>query len=133
MANPDNGELEETAGANILVVDDNEDNRYTLSMMLEVDGHERIAMASSGTEALALLGSERFDAVLLDMMMPDINGDEVLRRIKSNPDTRETGVVMISADTDAANISRCIELGADDYLPKPFNPAILRARLSSIL
>jgi class 3 adenylate cyclase/CheY-like chemotaxis protein len=133
MANLNHGALEETGGANILVVDDNEDNRYTLMMMLQLDGHERIQTASSGSEALALLGGERFDVVLLDMMMPDINGDEVLRRIKGNPDTRETGVVMISADTDAANISRCIELGADDYLPKPFNPGILRARLSSIL
>lgn len=133
MADLDHGALEETGGANILVVDDNDDNRYTLTMMLQVDGHERIATASSGSEALELLGGERFDVVLLDMMMPDVNGDEVLRRIKGNPDTRETGVVMISADTDAANISRCIELGADDYLPKPFNPGILRARLSSIL
>jgi adenylate cyclase len=133
MANGDPGMLEETGGANILVVDDHEDNRYTLMMMLEVDGHERIQTASSGQEALARLANERFDVVLLDMMMPDLNGDEVLRRIKGNPDSRETGVVMISADTDAANISRCIELGADDYLPKPFNPGILRARLSSIL
>jgi adenylate cyclase len=133
MANGDPGMLEEMGGANILVVDDNEDNRYTLMMMLEVDGHERIKTASSGHEALARLDNERFDVVLLDMMMPDLNGDEVLRRIKGNPDSRETGVVMISADTDAANISRCIELGADDYLPKPFNPGILRARLSSIL
>jgi adenylate cyclase len=133
MANGDPGMLEETGGPNILVVDDNEDNRYTLMMMLEVDGHERIETASSGHEALARLENGRFDVVLLDMMMPDLNGDEVLRRIKGNPDSRETGVVMISADTDAANISRCIELGADDYLPKPFNPGILRARLSSIL
>jgi adenylate cyclase len=127
------GALPNTGGAAILVVDDNEDNRYTLSMMLQIDGHERVETASCGREALARLSRGTFDVVLLDMMMPDINGDEVLRRIKGHPDTREIGVVMISADTDAANISRCIELGADDYLPKPFNPGILRARLSSIL
>jgi adenylate cyclase len=63
----------------------------------------------------------------------DLNGDEVLRLIKSNPDTRDIPVVMISADTDTDKISKCIELGADDYLPKPFNPTILRARIGSAL
>ena len=66
-------------------------------------------------------------------MMPDMNGDEVLRTIKGNPDTRDIPVVMISADTDTDKVSKCIELGADDYLPKPFNPTILRARIASAL
>ena len=121
----------ETAG--ILIVDDNEDNRYTLQMLLETDGHERIASASDGQEALALLEREKFGLVLLDMMMPGLNGDEVLKIIKHNPETRETPVVMISADTDIDKVSKCIELGADDYLPKPFNPTILRARIRSAL
>ena len=113
----------------ILIVDDNEDNRYTLQMLLEADGHERIASASGGNDAMSLIEKQKFSLVLLDMMMPDLNGDEVLRMIKSNPDTRDIPVVMISADTDTDKISKCIELGADDYLPKPFNPTILRARI----
>ena len=117
----------------ILVVDDNEDNRYTLQLLLETDGHERIATAASGNEALALLEREAFGLVLLDMMMPGLNGDDVLKIIKGNPDTRETPVVMISADTDIEKVSKCIELGAEDYLPKPFNPMILRARIGSAM
>src|SRR5262245_64295570 len=66
-------------------------------------------------------------------MMPDLNGDEVLKVIKSDPDKRDIPVVMISADTDADKVSQCIELGADDYLPKPFNPTILRARIGAAL
>src|SRR5947209_4931917 len=117
----------------ILIVDDNEDNRYTLQLLLETDGHERIASAASGTEAIALIEKEKFSLVLLDLMMPDMNGDEVLRLIKSDPDKRDIPVVMISADTDAEKVSQCIELGADDYLPKPFNPSILRARIGAAL
>jgi CheY-like chemotaxis protein len=111
----------------ILIVDDNEDNRYTLQLMLESDGHERITCATGGNEAIALIEKEKFSLVLLDLMMPDLNGDEVLKVIKSDPDKRDIPVVMISADTDADKVSQCIELGADDYLPKPFNPTILRA------
>ena len=117
----------------ILIVDDNEDNRYTLQLLLESDGHERIASASGGNEAIALLDKKKFSLVLLDMMMPDLNGDEVLKIIKGNPDTRDIPVVMISADSDTEKVSKCIELGADDYLPKPFNPTILRARIGAAL
>src|SRR5437763_5519395 len=116
-----------------LIVDDNEDNRYTLQLLLETDGQERISSAASGNEAIALIEKEKFSLVLLDLMMPDLNGDEVLRLIKSDPDKRDIPVVMISADTDAEKVSQCIELGADDYLPKPFNPTILRARIGAAL
>ena len=117
----------------ILIVDDNEDNRYTLQLMLEADGHERITCAAGGNEAIALIKKEKFSLVLLDLMMPDLNGDEVLKATKSDPDQRDISVVMISADTDADKVSQCIELGADDYLPKPFNPTILRARIGAAL
>ena len=117
----------------ILIVDDNDDNLYTLQMLLEADGYERLSSASGGNEALALIEKQKFSLVLLDLVMPDLNGDEVLRIIKSNPDTRDMAVVMISADTDTEKVSKCIELGADDYLPKPFNPTILRARIGSAL
>src|SRR6266581_3003192 len=122
-----------TDAPGILIVDDNEDNRYTLQLLLESDGHERIASAASGTEAIALIEKEKFSLVLLDLMMPDLNGDEVLKLIKSDPDKRDIPVLMISADTDIEKISQCIELGADDYLPKPFNPTILRARVTAAL
>jgi len=117
----------------ILIVDDNEDNRYTLQLMLESDGHERITCAAGGNQAIALVEKEKFSLVLLDLMMPDLNGDEVLKVIKSDPDKRDIPVVMISADTNADKASQCIELGADDYLPKPFNPTILRARIAAAL
>jgi adenylate cyclase len=123
----------ETDLPGILIVDDNEDNRYTLRLHLESDGHERVVDASGGKEAIALLEKEKFNLVLLDLMMPDLNGDEVLKIIKANPDTRDIPVVMISADTDTEKVSKCIELGADDYLAKPFNPTILRARIASVL
>jgi adenylate cyclase len=117
----------------ILIVDDNEDNRYTLQLMLESDGHEHIASAAGGNEAIALIEKEKFSLVLLDLMMPDLNGDEVLKMIKSDPDKRDIPVVMISADTNVDKVSQCIELGADDYLPKPFNSTILRARIGAAL
>jgi adenylate cyclase len=117
----------------ILIVDDNEDNRYTLQLLLEGDGHERISTAASGSEAIALIRKENFSLVLLDLMMPDLNGDEVLKVIKGDPDKRDIPVVMISADTDVEKVSQCIELGADDYLSKPFNPTILRARIGAAL
>src|SRR6266550_974441 len=117
----------------ILIVDDNEDNRYTLQLLLESDGHERIVSAASGNEAIALIEKEKFSLVLLDLMMPDLNGDEVLKLIKSDPDKRDIPVIMISADTDVDKVSQCIELGADDYLPKPFNSTILRARIGAAL
>ena len=78
-----------TDAPGILIVDDNEDNRYTLQLLLESDGHERIASASSGTEAIALIEKQSFNLVLLDLMMPDLNGDEVLKLIKSDPEKRE--------------------------------------------
>src|SRR5215468_8926546 len=117
----------------ILIVDDNEDNRYTLQLLLETDGHERIASAASGNEAIALIEKQKFSLVLLDLMMPDLNGDGVLKLIKSDPDKRDIPVVMLSADADAEKVAQCIELGADDYLPKPFNPTILRARVAAAL
>ena len=117
----------------ILIVDDNDDDRYTLQLLLENDGYTRIAVATGGHEALALLARENFSLILLDMMMPGMAGDEVLKIIKDNPQTRDTPVVVLSADSDSEKISRCIGIGADDYLPKPFNSTILRARVASAL
>jgi adenylate cyclase len=123
----------ETDSPRILIVDDNEDNRYTLLVMLQTEGYTAISEASGGAEAIALLQRQDYDLLLLDLMMPDVTGDAVLRIIKANPATRDIPVIMLSADIDSSSISKCIELGADDYLTKPFNPMILRARIASAL
>jgi class 3 adenylate cyclase/CheY-like chemotaxis protein len=104
-----------------------------MQLLLEAEGHTRVTIATSGQEAIALLKQHSFSLILLDMMMPGMTGDEVLKVIKENPDTRDTPVVVLSADSDSDKISKCIALGADDYLPKPFNSTILRARITSAL
>ncbi len=116
----------------ILVVDDNEENREMLGRRLVREGYE-VRRASGGAEALTALESAPADLVLLDVMMPDINGYEVLKRLKANPRLAGIPVLMISSLEDTESVARCIELGAEDYLPKPFNPVILRARVSACL
>lgn len=120
-----------TAG-NVLVVDDNEVNREILSRRLELQGH-RVVMAEDGYRALEQLRKESFDLVLLDIMMPGMDGYEVLREIKSNQKLRHIPVVIISANTDMDSVIQCIERGAEDYLSKPFNPTLLKARIGAIL
>ena len=117
----------------ILVVDDNEANRSLLVRRLERQGYAAVREASGGAEALTMLRAEAFDLVLLDIMMPEIDGYEVLRRIKADPALRDVPVLAISALTDLASVVRCIELGADDHLPKPFNPFLFRARIGASL
>src|SRR6516225_5130411 len=117
----------------LLVVDDNEDNRYTLSLQLNVHGYHNITTATNGHEALSILRSKPFDLVLLDIMMPDLNGYQVLERMRSSPELRNIPVIMISAIGELDSVVRCIELGAEDYLPKPFEPTLLRARVRATL
>ena len=114
----------------ILVVDDIESNRELLSRRLRRDGH-RVALAEGGQQALKMLSEEKFDLVLLDLMMPDINGFQVLAKMKEDPELNILPVIMISAFDETNSIIRCIEAGADDYLPKPINPILLRARIKS--
>jgi sigma-B regulation protein RsbU (phosphoserine phosphatase) len=121
------------ANAALLIVDDNEDNRYTLSRRLARYGYDRLTMASNGREALQLLEAQPFDLVLLDIMMPEMNGYEVLERIMASPELRQIPVIMISAVDEMDSVIRCIELGAEDYLSKPFNPTLLRARIGASL
>ena len=121
------------ADAALLVVDDNEDNRYTLTRRLNREGYANIAAATNGREALQLLEAEPFDVVLLDIMMPEMNGYEVLERLKADPRLRHIPVIMISAVDEIDSVIRCIELGAEDYLSKPFNPTLLRARVGATL
>ena len=119
--------------ARLLVVDDNEDNRYTLVMRLEIEGYSNIAIAEDGEQALELLGSHDFDLVLLDVMMPKVDGYQVLEQLKADGRLHDIPVVMISALNEIDSVVRCIELGAVDYLSKPFNPVLLKARVGASL
>jgi class 3 adenylate cyclase len=117
----------------ILIVDDNEDNRYTLSRRLKRQGHTNLAIAENGRQALDIMAEQPFGLVLLDIMMPEMNGYQVLEHIKSDMDLRDTSVIMISALDDMESVVRCLELGAEDYLPKPFNATLLKARVGATL
>lgn len=119
-------------GASALVVDDDAMNRMVLQRSLEREGHA-VRVASNGRAALELLRSEPFDIVLLDVLMPEMDGLELLELIQSDDELRATPVIMISALEDMASVVRCIELGAEDYLPKPFDPVLLRARINGCL
>ncbi|MCA9657896.1 MAG: response regulator, partial [Myxococcales bacterium] len=116
----------------ILVVDDNESNRNMLSRRLERQGHTT-RLAENGIKALEKLRKEDFDLVLLDVMMPEMDGYEVLERLHNDDKLRGLPVIMISALDQLDTVVRCIELGAEDYLPKPFNPVVLRARIGACL
>ena len=118
--------------ARILIVDDQPDNCAVLQRRLEKEGHT-CAAVHDGFSALARLGVEVFDLVLLDVMMPEMDGREVLRQIKADERLRHLPVIMISALDQIGSVVSCIELGAEDYLPKPFDPVLLRARIGASL
>jgi signal transduction histidine kinase/DNA-binding response OmpR family regulator len=119
--------------AALLIVDDIEDNRFALSRRLARQGYLNVTTAAGGRQALELLNSRPFDLVLLDIMMPNVNGYETLAAMKANERLRHIPVIMISAVDEIESVIRCIELGAEDYLPKPFNPTLLRARVEACL
>lgn len=116
----------------ILIVDDNPANRDILSRRLNRQGHQTI-MVDNGAKALDLLARERFDLVLLDVMMPDMDGYQVLQHMKKDDKLQQIPVIMISACADIDSVIVCIEAGAEDYLPKPFNPTLLKARINATL
>jgi len=116
----------------LLVVDDDAANREVLSRRLERQGHE-VRTASSGAAALRLMNDAAFDLVLLDLMMPDMDGYEVLGQIKADERLLHIPVIMISALNELQSVVRCIEAGAEDYLTKPFNPTLLKARIGACL
>ena len=120
------------APAQILVVDDVEMNRDLLARRVRRLGHD-VLMAEDGVQALAVLRERPVDVLLLDIMMPNMNGYEVLEAMAADERLRQVPVIMISAIDEKESIARCIELGADDYLPKPFDPLILKARLGASL
>ncbi|HEX6714778.1 MAG TPA: response regulator [Thermoleophilaceae bacterium] len=114
----------------VLVVDDDAINRKLLEHNLVADGH-RVITAADGIEALALLREDKPDVVLLDVLMPNLDGFEVLERVKADSTLQDLPVIMISGLEDFDSVIRCIELGAEDYLPKPFDPVLLRARINA--
>ena len=120
------------APARLLVADDNKVNRLLLTRNLELLGHT-VASAENGRVALEMLRRERFDVVLLDMEMPELDGFAVLEAMKGDLALRDTPVIVTSSLEGLDHVVRCIELGAEDYLPKPVNPVLLRARLAASL
>jgi DNA-binding response OmpR family regulator len=120
------------AGGCILVVDDGAMNRRVLTSALEREGH-RTGQAPDGRAALAELRAGDYDVVLLDLVMPELDGYETLAAIKADEELRHLPVIVISGVDELDSVVRCIEMGATDYLPKPFNAAVLRARVSASL
>ncbi|UCF39867.1 MAG: protein kinase [Gemmatimonadota bacterium] len=118
--------------ARILVVDDVEDNRVLLERRLRRQGHA-VESVDNGQVALEMAQTGSFDLILLDVLMPEMDGYEVLERLKQSPVTRHLPVIMISALDDLSSVVRCIERGAEDYLSKPFDPVLLRARITACL
>ena len=128
----DDDNLVTARGGSLLVVDDNEMNRDLLSRHLQRQGHT-VSVAENGRQALGMLENCTFDLLLLDVMMPEMNGYQVLAHMKSAENLRHIPVIMISALDEMDSVVRCIELGAEDYLPKPCNPVLLKARLDTCL
>ncbi len=118
--------------ARLLVVDDNKVNRLLLARSLEIQGHN-VATAENGRVALEQLRREAFDLVLLDMEMPEMDGFQVLEQLVRDTQLRDLPVIVTSSLEGIANVVRCIELGAEDYLAKPVNPVLLKARIGASL
>ncbi len=116
----------------LLVVDDNRVNRLLLVHGLEQEGHE-VAWAENGRQALEMLQARPYDLVLLDIEMPELNGFQVLEALLANPDLRDIPVIMTSASDELDRVVKCIEMGAEDFLTKPLNPVLLRARVNASL
>jgi signal transduction histidine kinase len=116
----------------ILVADDHPENRRLLAQHVDLLGHQ-VTTAEDGEQALALLRQRPFDLALLDVLMPRLDGVAALAQIKADPALREVPVIMVSGLDEVDSVARCIEAGAEDYLPKPFDPVVLRARINASL
>ena len=119
-------------GARLLIADDNKVNRLLLARSVELHGH-RVATAENGRVALELLRREPFDLMLLDIEMPEMDGFQVMEQLAADPQLRDLPVIVTSSLEGIAHVVRCIELGADDYLHKPVNQVLLKARIDSSL
>ena len=116
----------------IVVVEDEEDIQELFAHVLKQEGF-RVSMSGSGEDALRLLERSAPDLVLLDLMLPGIDGLGVCRRMKEHPATRQVPIIMVTAKGEESDIVAGLELGADDYIPKPFSPRVLLARVRSVL
>src|SRR5260370_18859300 len=116
----------------VLIADDNKVNRLLLSRSVELLGH-RVSLAENGRIALERLRKEPFDLLLLDIEMPELDGFAVLEQLKADLHLREVPVLVTSSVEGLNNVVRCIELGAEDYLPNPVNPLLLKARMGASL
>jgi adenylate cyclase len=123
---------DQSSSGRILVVDDTEANRDLLSRRLSRNGHH-VDTVENGRSALQAAAKSAYDLILLDLMMPEMNGLEVLTRLKADPAVQHIPVMMISALDEIDSIVTCIEAGADDYIPKPFDPVLLSARIEASL
>jgi adenylate cyclase len=119
-------------GARLLVADDNKVNRLLLGRTLELQGHQ-VSTADNGRRALEMLRAERFELLLLDLEMPELDGFGLLAALADDPDLRDIPAIVTSSLEGVAHVARCIELGADDYLHKPVNPVLLKARVATSL
>lgn len=116
----------------ILVVDDNAMNRDILARRLERESYH-ITTAAGGNQALELINKEAFDLILLDILMPDVDGYTVLKQLKDNDKTSSIPVIMLTAVNEVESVKQCIDLGAEDYLIKPFNAVLLKSRIAATL
>jgi adenylate cyclase len=116
----------------VLVVDDHDFSRDAVARSLTLDGHSVIA-AKNGRQALALLRARPFDLVLLDIMMPEVNGFQVLEQCRGDSQLRHIPIVVISGNDDLDSVVRCVEMGAEDYLLKPFDHVLFKARVDACL
>ncbi len=116
----------------LLIVDDNKVNRLLIGRSLEQQGH-KIAFAENGRQALEMLRAQPFDLVLLDIEMPEMDGFQVLEQLTKEQSLRHIPVVMITSVDELASVVKCIEMGAEDYLHKPINPVLLKARVNASL
>ncbi len=116
----------------LLVVDDNEMNRDMLRRRLQRQGY-RVTMAVDGRQALEIMNREPFDLVLLDIMLPVMNGYEVLEELRANQALSQIPVIITTALDESDGKAKCLELGAEDYLTKPFNPVLLKSRIGDCL
>src|SRR3954467_956153 len=116
----------------IIIADDNRVNRLLLARGLEQEGHS-VVLPEPGREALDLLRAQRFDLLLLDVLMPELDGYQVLAELKEDPHLREIPVVMTSSLDQLDSVVKCVEMGAEDYLSKPINPVLLNARITASL
>jgi signal transduction histidine kinase len=128
----DDSALQISGGGDLLIVDDNEISRDLLTRHLQRQGH-KVTAAENGRQALEMIQTHPFDLVLLDIMMPEINGYQVLQHLKNHETWRDIPVIIISALGELDSVVRCIEMGAEDYLFKPLNPVLLRARIGACL